>query len=103
LLRLLLACKLRICISDHDHGSHRLESPASRRIRKSPRQATLDELPTRTVKSRALWPSTIQRADLICVLRDGGIAEKGSHQELLQKRGLYTELVEGGVWTRLAR
>lgn len=37
--------------------------------------------------------STIQNADCICVLKDGVIIEKGVHNELLQLRGLYYELV----------
>ncbi len=36
--------------------------------------------------------STIQRADRIIVLHHGEIREKGSHQELLAKRGLYWKL-----------
>ncbi|KAG5894746.1 ATP-dependent translocase ABCB1, partial [Gonioctena quinquepunctata] len=33
--------------------------------------------------------TTIQDADLICVLKEGIVAEMGTHQELLEKRGLY--------------
>ena len=36
--------------------------------------------------------STIQEADLILVMRDGKIVEKGRHQELLQKKGFYSQL-----------
>ncbi|MGH7451000.1 MAG: ABC transporter ATP-binding protein, partial [bacterium] len=36
--------------------------------------------------------STVKDADLIVVLKDGQIAEKGSHELLLQKDGLYAEL-----------
>ena len=36
--------------------------------------------------------STIREADLILVMRDGHIVEQGSHEELLQKRGFYSEL-----------
>ncbi|XP_050514648.1 ATP-dependent translocase ABCB1-like isoform X1 [Diabrotica virgifera virgifera] len=36
--------------------------------------------------------TTIQDADLICVVANGVIAESGSHQELLQKEGLYYKL-----------
>ena len=36
--------------------------------------------------------STIQDADLILVMRDGNIIEQGSHEELLAKRGFYSEL-----------
>jgi ATP-binding cassette subfamily B protein len=36
--------------------------------------------------------STIRRADAIFVIRDGAIAEKGTHEELLKAGGLYSKL-----------
>jgi len=36
--------------------------------------------------------STIKDADLILVLKDGDVIEKGKHEELLQKGGFYHEL-----------
>lgn len=36
--------------------------------------------------------STIKHADLICVLHNGKIVEKGTHDELLQAEGRYTKL-----------
>ena len=36
--------------------------------------------------------STIQNADLILVVKDGEIVEKGKHSELLSKKGFYHEL-----------
>src|SRR5690606_42062640 len=36
--------------------------------------------------------STIQDADLILVLHRGEIVERGTHQELLNKRGLYHKM-----------
>ncbi len=36
--------------------------------------------------------STIQNADVILVMRDGKIIEQGSHDDLLQKNGFYTNL-----------
>lgn len=38
--------------------------------------------------------STIQHADEIVVMRDGQIVEKGTHAELMQKKGEYEKLVE---------
>nr|XP_032525616.1 multidrug resistance protein homolog 65-like [Danaus plexippus plexippus] len=38
--------------------------------------------------------ATIRHADLICVLDKGVIAESGTHEELVRKRGLYWELLQ---------
>lgn len=38
--------------------------------------------------------STIANADLICVMQDGRIVERGTHKELIQKKGVYRHLVE---------
>ena len=36
--------------------------------------------------------STIRNADLILVMKDGDIIEKGSHEQLLAQNGFYAEL-----------
>lgn len=36
--------------------------------------------------------ATIKEADVILVMKDGGIIEQGTHKELLEKRGFYYEL-----------
>lgn len=38
--------------------------------------------------------STIRNADIICVLQNGTIVEKGSHNELLDSHGVYAKLYE---------
>ena len=37
--------------------------------------------------------ATVQQADVICVLKQGVIAEMGSHAQLLEKQGLYCQLL----------
>ena len=36
--------------------------------------------------------STIQNADVILVMKDGNVIEKGNHEELLKQKGFYSEL-----------
>lgn len=43
--------------------------------------------------------STIRNADKIIAIKDGLIQEVGSHAELMDKRGLYFELVNAQVFT----
>ncbi|KAI0472515.1 multidrug resistance protein 1, 2, 3 [Xylaria cf. heliscus] len=38
--------------------------------------------------------STIKKADLICVLNHGNLVESGTHEELVQKKGMYWDLLE---------
>ena len=38
--------------------------------------------------------STIKNADLILVLNDGEIIEKGKHNELIKLKGLYSKLIK---------
>lgn len=58
-------------------------------------QAALEELmQRRTTICIAHRLSTIQKADLIVVLDGGRIVETGTHDKLLQARGLYSKLYE---------
>lgn len=59
-------------------------------------QEALDQLMAgRTAVVIAHRLSTIRNADLICVVRDGRIVEKGTHSDLLQQNNLYTRLYHG--------
>ncbi|HEX9882171.1 MAG TPA: ATP-binding cassette domain-containing protein, partial [Hyphomicrobium sp.] len=45
--------------------------------------------------------STVQNADLICVMEDGTIAETGTHRELLALGGAYARLVRSQALTEI--
>ena len=38
--------------------------------------------------------STILKADMILVMKDGGITEKGTHEQLLELNGLYANMYQ---------
>jgi ATP-binding cassette, subfamily B, bacterial MsbA len=57
-------------------------------------QAITNLMENRTALVIAHRLSTIQKADLIVVVKDGQIAEQGSHAELIEKNGVYKALVE---------
>jgi ATP-binding cassette subfamily B protein len=41
--------------------------------------------------------ATVQDADMILVMKEGRIVERGRHEELLRKEGLYSEMWGGAV------
>lgn len=58
-------------------------------------QLAIDNLMTnRTVILIAHRLSTVKNADVIAVIADGRVVEKGSHKELLSQDGMYTKLVK---------
>jgi ABC-type transport system involved in cytochrome bd biosynthesis fused ATPase/permease subunit len=38
--------------------------------------------------------STVQRADVILVMENGQIVERGTHRELISRKGLYREICD---------
>lgn len=71
-----------------DEATSALDTESERRITEN--MASI--LSGRTAVVIAHRLSTIRNADTICVLDRGVIAERGTHDELLEKRGLYYEL-----------
>lgn len=71
-----------------DEATSALDTESERLV-----QEALERLmKTRTTIAIAHRLSTIKNADEICVLRDGEIAERGKHDELLKLDGLYKRL-----------
>ena len=82
-----LLCKAEYIIFDEATSSVDMES--EREI-----WSCIDELSqTRTLIIISHRLSTIQNADVIYVLENGQIAQKGIHEELMQNTGLYRQLV----------
>lgn len=58
-------------------------------------QLAIDNLmANRTVILVAHRLSTVKNADVIAVIAEGRVVEKGSHKELLSKDGMYKKLVK---------
>ena len=57
---------------------------------------TTSEEPCRTVITIAHRLNTIAQADQINVLQNGRIVERGSHRELLAKKGAYAKIIKSG-------
>ena len=71
-----------------DEATSALDSVTESKI-----QHAFDELSKgRTTLIIAHRLSTVRAAHRILVVRDGVIAEQGSHQELMEKNGIYTQL-----------
>jgi ATP-binding cassette subfamily B protein/subfamily B ATP-binding cassette protein MsbA len=73
-----------------DEATSALDSESERLV-----QGALEHLmKERTTLVVAHRLSTIKHADLICVLHEGRIVERGTHDELYQLGGYYTKLVD---------
>ena len=57
-------------------------------------RAMIDVMKGRTTFVIAHRLSTVREADLIVVLKDGEIAEQGTHDELLSANGIYRDIYD---------
>ncbi|CAI4227973.1 unnamed protein product [Auanema sp. JU1783] len=73
-----------------DEATSALDTDSERLVREALERA----MKGRTVLIIAHRLSTIQSANLICVVKDKKITEKGTHEELMKKKGQYYNLVQ---------
>ncbi len=71
-----------------DEATSNVDTQTEQRIQQAMRQLTAG----RTAFVIAHRLSTIRSADMILVVRDGNIVEKGRHEELMQRNGFYASL-----------
>lgn len=93
-----LLCIARLMLSDPpmlilDEATSSIDTRTEMRIQKA--FATLMEGRTSFIVAHRL--STIREADVILVMKDGKIIEKGNHKTLMEKNGFYTELYNAGL------
>jgi subfamily B ATP-binding cassette protein MsbA len=73
-----------------DEATSALDTESERLVQ----EALIKMMKSRTSLIIAHRLSTIQNADLIVVLQNGKITEKGTHEELIAKNGTYKKLIE---------
>lgn len=93
-----LLCIARLMLTDPpmlilDEATSSIDTRTEIRIQKA--FATLMEGRTSFIVAHRL--STIREADVILVMRDGKIVEKGNHESLMARNGFYAELYNAGL------
>ena len=83
-----ILCKAPILILDEATASVDVETEAQIQ------QAINDLAGTRTIIAIAHRLSTVRQADLILVLEEGEVVQRGNHQELMEQEGLYRRLCQ---------
>jgi ABC-type multidrug transport system fused ATPase/permease subunit len=73
-----------------DEATSALDSESERLVQ----EALANVMKERTTLVVAHRLSTIKHADLICVVHEGRIVERGTHDELYARGGYYTKLVD---------
>ncbi len=89
--QLLCIARVMLCLPPMlilDEATSSIDTVTERRVQ----QAFAEMMKGRTSFVVAHRLSTIKDADVILVMRDGDIVEKGSHDELIKKGGFYSEL-----------
>lgn len=75
-----------------DEATSALDSESERLVQDALDNVLANRKRTTVVIAHRL--STVQRADLICVVNEGQVVEKGTHSELLGLQGQYYQLVD---------
>ena len=78
-----------------DEATSALDSTSERLVQESIDKLQQSRMQTAIVIAHRL--STIRNADMIAVVNKGRVVERGTHNELLLKRGLYCDLIHGGA------
>lgn len=79
-----------------DEATSSLDSESEKLV-----QAAIEQVADgRTVLAVAHRLATVQKADVIFVMGGGKVLEKGDHQELLRKRGMYWQMCQAQALDR---